>query len=346
LDWLKIALEMRQFLLLVLFVLVDSAEAGLPNWLRAILPQQGDGTFQDGLVCYGLPYGGIGFASHIMSYWTVWCLYKSQRPTQPWKVLSGWLFDLILGSLSLLSTLAFSILAVVSCRFNWPFVLIAIWKMIFSLFMTCMAIHRALTVRRETGKQKETRKRLARVREEHRRNVQQRAEDRKEAWNLGWVPYAWKTIRWAITFDTSWTQQQPRPIDSEALGHDPAWWILLYICGVIIGLIGLIATVVNNWSDRTLAMDVICGTFGGCALLVFLVRFRTWGDGDKVVDSFGALLEALIITIGVMTALWSDWILAAIHVRDGGNWSGIPSSDATVLYWGYFAAKRLPLLFF
>jgi hypothetical protein len=48
----------------------------------------------------------------------------------------------------------------------------------------------------------------------------------------------------------------------------------------------------------------------------------------------------------VMTALWSDWILAAIHVRDGGNWSGIPSSDATVLYWGYFAAKRLPLLFF
>jgi hypothetical protein len=58
------------------------------------------------------------------------------------------------------------------------------------------------------------------------------------------------------------------------------------------------------------------------------------------------LLEALIITIGVMTALWSDWILAAIHVGDGGNWSGIPSSDATVLYWGYFAAKRLPLLFF
>jgi uncharacterized integral membrane protein len=170
---------MRQFLLLVLFVLVDSAEAGLPNWLRAILPQQGDGTFQDGLVCYGLPYGGIGFASHIMSYWTVWCLYKSQRPTQPWKVLSGWLFDLILGSLSLLSTLAFSILAVVSCRFNWPFVLIAIWKMIFSLFMTCMAIHRALTVRRETGKQKETRKRLARVREEHRRNVQQRKTGRK-----------------------------------------------------------------------------------------------------------------------------------------------------------------------
>jgi hypothetical protein len=336
---------MRQFLLLILFVLVDSAEAGLPNWLRAILPQRGDGTFQDGLVCYGLPYGGIGFASHIMSYWTVWCLYKSLRPLQPTKYLNRWLFDLVLGSFSLLSTLAFSILAVVSCRLNWPFVLIAIWKMIFSFFMTCMSIHRALTVRKKMGEREKVLKRQKSEREKHRLNVQRRREGMREAWNHGWVLWIWEAAKWATTIDPSWVQREPPHIDSEGFGYEPGLWVAPYICGVIIGLVGLIAMVVNNWSDRTLAMDVICGTFGGCSLLIFLVLFRKWGDANKA-DSFEAFLGALTVTIGVMTALWSDWILAAIHVQDGGNWSGVPSSDATVLYWGYFAAKRLPLLFF
>jgi hypothetical protein len=42
--------------------------------------------------------------------------------------------------------------------------------------------------------------------------------------------------------------------------------------------------------------------------------------------------------VGILAALYSDWVLAGL----AGNLIGMPSSDNSLLYFGYFAAKRLP----
>jgi hypothetical protein len=39
--------------------------------------------------------------------------------------------------------------------------------------------------------------------------------------------------------------------------------------------------------------------------------------------------------------LYSDWVLGVIT----GNLAGAPSGDVKVIYWIYFVAKRLPLMF-
>ena len=97
------------------------------------------------------------------------------------------------------------------------------------------------------------------------------------------------------------------PLDSDAFGYKPLLWLGLYACGVIIGLIGLITVVVDNWSDHTRAMEVICGTFGGCALLVtLLTSLALFRLGDGVLNCVFISFLTLVTTIGVLTALWSD----------------------------------------
>jgi hypothetical protein len=65
------------------------------------------------------------------------------------------------------------------------------------------------------------------------------------------------------------------------------------------------------------------------------------GDSIKVRTeaTFFVVLGFGIAGLGVFAALYSDWGLAAI----AGNYSGIPSGDDAILYWGYFLAKRIPL---
>lgn len=116
----------------------------------------------------------------------------------------------------------------------------------------------------------------------------------------------------------------------------------MYLLSVIIGLVGLIAVVVNNWPNRTRAMEIICEVFGGCAaLVVVLALLLALYQGDLGIIPFVGCAAVVTVT-AFLSALWSDFILAAISVRDGGSWSGIPSSGNTALFWAYFIAKRLP----
>jgi len=40
----------------------------LDTFLHDVLSNKGAGTIQDELPCYSLPYGGIGYASHVLTY--------------------------------------------------------------------------------------------------------------------------------------------------------------------------------------------------------------------------------------------------------------------------------------
>ncbi|KAL9110458.1 MAG: hypothetical protein Q9227_005002 [Pyrenula ochraceoflavens] len=144
-------------------------------------------------------------------------------------------------------------------------------------------------------------------------------------------------------------------IAKERQSTRPGFWLILYLGGVVIGLTGLITEVVRNWAQRTRAMEIICGVFGGivilaivAALALFMLMIISENEDEKEsrwfnfsVTWIGTLTAAVTVT-GILTALWSDWILAAIEVKEGGSWAGLPSSDIAWLYWGYFAAKRLP----
>jgi len=119
------------------------------------------------------------------------------------------------------------------------------------------------------------------------------------------------------------------------------YWVILYIPGLTTGFVGLCPLVKENWDNDVVRLvtyvfgAVVIGA-GVTVTVIFLCRRNDEGFVMAWLWGIGAAL----IGWGCLGAIYSDWILAAI----AENLVGIPSSDNAILYWAYFAVKRLPLL--
>lgn len=255
--------------------LATPTPAHLPQWLSPLVPKPGDRSFGATPECYTLPYGGIGFLSHILTYYTILMLTLGRSPIYPLKKLTAWKLDLFVAICSLGITPVLSAFAITRCHSEWPFILIATWKMLLSVSLSLIASSRAMNVRRGGN------------------------------------------------------------------SRDSAIWLLLYALGIVIGLTGLITLTVRKWPGHTRAMAIICGVFGGI-VVICTVLGGCIGTGKSM--QFWLALGFGVTMVGILTAPWSDWLLAAVRIKEGGdNWAGLPSSDVAWFCWLYFAAKRLPL---
>jgi len=93
------------------------------------------------IACYSLPYGGLGFTSHILTYYTVICLGFGRKPFWPCKPISQGNFDLFLAVAGLLVGFIISTITMVRCRNHWQLVAIAVWKLGMSLFNNIVGVH-------------------------------------------------------------------------------------------------------------------------------------------------------------------------------------------------------------
>jgi hypothetical protein len=98
------------------------------------------------LQCYSLPFGGLGFTSHILTYWTINCLWLGRRPLWPFEKIHHSKLDVILGSLGLVLCVVMSVITMVHCRNTWQLLVIAVWKMSMSLLNGITALHVAILV--------------------------------------------------------------------------------------------------------------------------------------------------------------------------------------------------------
>ncbi len=131
----------------------------------------------------------------------------------------------------------------------------------------------------------------------------------------------------------------------------PLLWLLIYAIGVITGMVGLGSLVVQNWNIKHVntITAVFAGCIGGVMVMIAGITFL-WKMSDKketsnrvggiILQSGLATFMAGMVIIGLLAAFYSDWILGVMT----HNLVGAPSSDNEMLYWLYFAAKRLPLL--
>src|SRR5271169_5796547 len=107
------------------------SRAALPPFLD---PAKGN-TVVGEMQCYGLPYGGLGFASHIITYYTLICLWNRKRPYMPWKTMTTpwWKLNLFLSVAELIVSVGIAVFTVIRCRNRWEFILIAIWTIFLSV---------------------------------------------------------------------------------------------------------------------------------------------------------------------------------------------------------------------
>jgi hypothetical protein len=111
----------------------------LPSWLTNMLPEKG-ATVDDEIKCYSLPYGGIGFLSHVLTYWTILVLGFGRKPYWPWSRLSAGKFDLCLSILQLFITVAIASFTIARCRSRWQFILLAVWKLVMGMVVGAWGI--------------------------------------------------------------------------------------------------------------------------------------------------------------------------------------------------------------
>src|SRR5262245_12304825 len=98
--------------------------------------------------CYGLPYGGLGFTSHLLTYYIILLLSNGRRPLLPWKDLSHSLFDLWLSAISLVGGFMVAVFTIVRCRNHWEIVVIGVWKLSMSVLNGVIGVHIATIVRK------------------------------------------------------------------------------------------------------------------------------------------------------------------------------------------------------
>jgi len=287
------------------------------EWIRNPGYHEG-GTPQEQLRCYALPFGGIGFASHVLTYLTFFILAAGRSPILPWRRIDHGGFSLALGIVSLLSTLSISILVGVRCRASWSFILISVWKILLSFSVCVSSIHAAVRTMKVYGAWKD-----AMEGDEWRRHRVRRRQ--KGAFKRFWSGY----------------DDVPHGKYSGVLG-----WLAFVVVGNIIGMAGIGPLVRQSWNDipklRTLSY-VFIGVSACIMALSFLYGCLVppRSEDGKISRSMGGVF-AFLLSAGAASFLvpfYIDWALAVMV----GDLAGLPTSENMILYWSYFVAKRLPM---
>jgi len=99
---------------------------------------------QQELHCYSLPFGALGFISHVLTYYTIACLWFGRKPLWPFKRISNSKFDLVLGFVGISLCIIMSIVTMIRCKNTWQLLVIAVWKLSMSLLNGLTALHVAI----------------------------------------------------------------------------------------------------------------------------------------------------------------------------------------------------------
>ncbi|KAF2671237.1 hypothetical protein BT63DRAFT_210961 [Microthyrium microscopicum] len=260
------------------------------EWLKGELFPKAGANINSELQCYSLPYGGYGFLSHVLTYYTVICTMFGRRPFAPWSELQKGRFDIFLTIFSTLGTIIPASFTISSCRNRWQFILLGVWKLMLALCSNFSVLHQAIAVRNGGAH-----------------------TDGEAAWTL--IVYILGTIIGLVGLFS---------LVAEGIPYDSKIRIVTYVFG---GIVGVPAIAFTMW----LIWCLFASPFIWCCAYDRKSKYAaTWG---------GVSFSIFVGLFTLLAAFYSDWSLAAIT----HNWSGSPSDDNKVLYWTYFAAKRLLL---
>ena len=121
-----------------------TSATSLADWLHN--PPYPHGTLVQEIQCYSLPYGGIGFASHVITYYTIAMLALQRHPYAPWIHNKHSRLDLLLSIVGLIVSIIISSLTMIRCRSRWQFIAIAAWKLDLSVTFGFLSLHAAAII--------------------------------------------------------------------------------------------------------------------------------------------------------------------------------------------------------
>jgi hypothetical protein len=111
------------------------------------------------------------------------------------------------------------------------------------------------------------------------------------------------------------------------------------------GVAGLMALVVKDRRRHAGVLKLTAGFYvvvgAGVLAVIAGVLYRLRNAGDRSTARrlvFGGLVW-VVGTFSILAVFYSDWALGMLT----DNIPGLPSGDASALYWTYWISKRLPM---
>lgn len=222
------------------------------------------------------------------------------------------------------------------CRLSWHFLLISIWKLVTSVSVACIAIHRCLILRREDRRPSPP---------SHESVFQH--EDYSSGYLLQ-SPYPRPSNGPRQISQSS----DNHPRNSKKTNLAPLHWLFLYLAGTVVGMTGLCSLLWTSFREDKAVQHLTYGFAAPMVIIPVLVAIYWYGEHcfggtsgccgllTAYEHTFKSACVAFVVMFGFLSALYGDLILGVI----ADNVTGFPSSDIAPLYWVWFIAKRVPML--
>ncbi|OCL03685.1 hypothetical protein AOQ84DRAFT_140832 [Glonium stellatum] len=282
--------------------------------------------------CYALPYGAVGMISHLFTYWTIAWTGVGRTPAWPFHRTEHGKFTMALSIISLLICIPVATISIHRCRLTWHFVLIGFWKLTTSITQGCVAVHRAFIMHKF----------------KHSASTSATSPMNNTANYQPINPANPQQQQGPDMFKHTSSSQTLQFI---VQNYTPLWWLIVYLVGTTIGMVGLIGLIVSDFRHNSNVRSLTYGFVVAIAVLA-LTTVAYWyklhleqNNGElkglikAYLQTFGSFFIVLVAAFGFFSPLYSDMVLGAI----AQNWSGFPSEENQVLYWTWFGAKRLPM---
>jgi hypothetical protein len=283
--------------------------------------------------CYALPYGAMGIISHLLTYWTIAWVGWGKVPLWPAKDIRQYQLDFFLAIATLCTCIPSASITIVRCRLSWHFVLISIWKLVTSVSVALISIHRCIITRREQKRPKVA----VNGTTYHLVDYESYQDNQASHSNEGPI--------------TQFSNKNPTKNQDKA-NLTPFFWLLLFLAGTIVGMVGLGALLWDNFRHDKTIRHLTYGFAAPMVIIPGLVAAYWYtehccgstngrrGMQKAYRHTFRGALAAFVAVFGFFSALYGDLVLGII----AGNILGVPTGDITPLYWIWFVAKRFPLL--
>ncbi|TFK68129.1 hypothetical protein BDN72DRAFT_798220 [Pluteus cervinus] len=283
--------------------------AMIENTIRSLIstPQRGFDLHTE-MACYSLPYGGLGFASHIFTYYTVCCLWAGVRPLWPLRKVKYSAFDLIISVVGLVTSSAMAIYTLVRCRNSWQLLTIGVWKLSVSWLNGGTSANVAWLVFRSTRKAKN----------------QAAAAEGDEAGGPE-------------------SSSKKSGLNEEDIGLNIAGtihWLVLYIPGAIAGMAGIMSLAAQQiHNHKVLHLTIGFYVYMGLSAILGVAISASF-ERNPEENFFVIALGGVVGAFTIFGPFYADWVLGILT----GNLTGLPTRDNAAFYWTYFVAKRLSML--
>ncbi|TFK68120.1 hypothetical protein BDN72DRAFT_769796, partial [Pluteus cervinus] len=275
----------------------------MENVVRALVdtPQKGF-DLRTEIACYSLPYGGLGFTSHVLTYYTLFCLWNVVSPLWPVRKVRYSKFDIILSSIGLTTSSGMAIYTLVKCRNSWQLLTIGVWKLTVSLMNGITSLNVAVLVFKATREAKRRAKAAASEAEEtgSPESPSEKVDDSNKPSAYFTTPNLNATYYW------------------------------IYVCapGAFAGMAGITSLAIPQMHDHKV-LGLTIGFYGFMGINFVISVIIAIAEGKGPFTTFFTALGIAAVILSMVGPFYADWALGVLV----GNLAGLPTKDNAAFYW-------------